>query len=165
MAFSKFCPSVTLECGQSGESEGIDVAKNYLDSIVNLNGGLGDIDVHKHRVYQTIARLKLDASAQIDFSFNPNASVDLSLLPNIDHLNFIRAEEGTELGYRLSSEIPLRVVDNHGNNVFSDYFEIDAENKIVFKKEVIPSMFTKNLEVAKEDCLAYLMKEIDLNAV
>jgi len=155
-ALATICPSVTLECGKVGEVDGIEHACRFLDTTIQLehlpSHEPSDIDL-----FHTVARVKIKQG--VDFSFD--GSGELSLNGQVELYNFREIEQGTEFASVNSDDLGLfEVWDDHEKNVVEEYFEI-SNGKIVLKKPMMPSMFTKNTEVISQDCLCYLMERIE----
>ena len=162
-AFAEVCPSVTLECGKSGDEKGVEVLVNYLEKVMHLHD-LDEIEFNKERlkIFETEARIKLHPAADLDFEFNPTTEKDLSFPSDFDFLNFSTIPKGTCIGYTAGlTEHPLMVIDNNNYNIFSEYFKIEGK-KIITEKHIFPSMFTKDQSVAKQDCLGYLMHKLNI---
>jgi hypothetical protein len=76
---------------------------------------------------------------------------------DLETLNFERVPEGTELG-RFSNELPpIRVIDNM-NETVTDRYLLFSENRILTRVPVVPSMFTRDVKIIRQDCLGYLME-------
>ncbi len=157
-AFARFCPSVTLECGKPGQQYGVRHALEYLDSCLHLTeipdrpvqpGGLD--------LFHSIAQVTIPD--EIRFDFCP-AAADLELAADIDHMNFTEIPEGTIIGKaRTDGSIPLIARDEFGHEVTARYFRIE-NGDIVLKRAIMPSMFTLDRKVIRQDCLGYIMERI-----
>ena len=155
-ALAAVCPSVTLECGKVGEVDGIEHACRYLETTMELEHlpahEPSDIDL-----FHTVARVVINDNT--NFSFD--GSGDLNINGSIELYNFREIKEGVDFATLHHDQVPVfEVWDDHGNNVFDQFFEI-RDCKIVLIKPVMPSMFTKNIEVIRQDCLCYLMERMD----
>lgn len=161
MAFSKICPSVTLECGQPDEAKGIAHTMRFLQELLTLK----DLDRKREReikLLSTVARLAIRDSAAVSFArpSSPNSTETLFLRDDLDELNFKAIAKGEKLGHTTSADA-LSIVDNEGHDVTKKYIDW-VNGDILCKREIFPSMLTKNVDVAKQDCLGYLMEEISL---
>ena len=154
-AMAKICPAVTLECGKVGELDGIDHACRYIQTVLELEH-LPDHVPSDIDLFHTVARVTI--LDDLDFSFD--GSGDLTLDGSIELYNFKEIHEGTRFA-TLNTEIEkiFNVFDDHGNDLVDDFF-IQEGNTIKLKKSVMPSMFTKDREVIKQDCLCYLMERL-----
>lgn len=155
-ALATICPAVTLECGKVGEVDGIEHACRFIETTMQLEHLPAhvptDIDL-----FHTVARVEV--SKNTDFSFD--GSGDITINGQIELYNFRELEEATEFA-RLNHEQAnsFEVFDENEKNVFDEYFIKEAD-KIVLKKPMMPSMFTQNTEVIRQDCLCYLMERLD----
>lgn len=155
-AFGQFCPSITIECGLSGEWHGVEHAIELIDATLNIHS-LAD---HRHDhdsvdVYETVVRVKLPEHALFDFG-NDNCQVDFRFPENFEHLNFVEQPAGSLLGWRFNHEAKLRVVDNHGRDVADEFIYYEG-HEIRMKRDVVPSMFTRDKQAVITDCLGYFM--------
>ncbi|GMG86866.1 M14 family metallopeptidase [Biformimicrobium ophioploci] len=155
-AFAKICPSVTLECGLPGEPEGIEHLYRYLKQL--LMSVDDDARVAEPcRIYHTVARLKVPYYCDFDFKFDAGTSRDYSFIKAFDHFNFQRIEAGTVVAYARPGGPQLAVLDNNDRLVTERYFRF-SDGKVVAQCDIIPSMFTTDQDVAREDSLGYLME-------
>lgn len=157
MAFSKFVPAVTLECGIPGVEEGVDYVTSYLNKVYDLNS-LSEVQYNKDKlsVYQTKARLMLNRDISLDYHFNPHGKNDVSLRSDIDDFNF-RELRPTEVIALAKKQEDIFVLDNNNEDVTQEYLAFDNQ-QVSLKKEVVPSMLTTDGEIALKDCLGYFME-------
>lgn len=160
MAFGEFCPAVTLECGQAGDTHGIDHAMSFLESVLRLEPPLPDTrpDEQALSLYHMTATVNL--ADGMDFGFEPDGR-DLRFVPHLDHYNFRELPAGTPLA-RTSGEYarPLRVTDHDGRDVTDEYIRI-ARGEVHTRRQVMPSMLTHDLNIIRSDCLCYFMERVD----
>ncbi|MCP4913584.1 MAG: succinylglutamate desuccinylase [Oligoflexia bacterium] len=160
MALARLCPSVTLEAGRSNETKGIAELVTKISSLLNLK----ELHLKKNKkeinVYHTVARLRVDEDATINFKEIADKEVDLSFIKDLDELNFKIVKKDTFIGF-INNHQKLWLESKPLENCFDDYFEI-IENKIYTKKEMIPAMLTQNIEVMKSDCLGYVMEKYEI---
>ncbi|MEJ2406542.1 MAG: M14 family metallopeptidase [Candidatus Thiodiazotropha sp.] len=161
MAFAELCPSVTLECGKVGSTHGVEHAMEYLDACLHLSEHpqhpLSDQDVD---LFHTVAQVKVSPDATL--GFQPDER-DLVFDTNLDHMNFREVPAGTALGWAngRGGDV-LDVRDEAGRGVRDDYFVFE-EGLLCFRKRVMPSMLTKDLDVIQQDCLCYLMERLSVS--
>ncbi|HHJ40094.1 MAG: peptidase M14 [Methylothermaceae bacteria B42] len=159
MAFARLCPAVTLECGKPGISQGVDHAFDYVDTCLHLKEipnkppSPGNVDL-----FHTVAQIKI--RKDIYFSFTDDKA-DLVLRSDLDHLNFMELSAGIALGEVHCDTIPLIALDEDGNEVTHLYFQVQA-GKLILKRKVMPSMFTMDERIIRQDCLGYLMERLPL---
>jgi hypothetical protein len=158
MAMSAVCPALTIECGKPGQEYGVEHARDFLDSCLHLHE-IPSLPVPAHDVdlYHTVATVKIPE--QVSFGFELD-DVDLSLVEGIDHLNFRELPAHTVLGRVRDGAAPrLDVSDEHGRDVFDRYFRIEHE-ALLTNCTFMPSMFTLDEKIIRQDCLGYLMERL-----
>ena len=158
VAFSKICPSVTLECGQSGETAGIDKTYQYILDVMHMETLDHKLKKGDVSIYETVGRIMIND--HVDFDFSPIAS-ELRFEEGFEKLNFTPLEEGSFFAHFNGTESPIKVFNDYGEDVFDDYFML-KNGELRIKQEVIPSMFTKNKQVILQDCLGYIMKCVEV---
>jgi len=78
----------------------------------------------------------------------------------MDHLNFRELPSGTQLGWlKDNGLIALDVCDDNGQEVYEKYFSVDA-GALVTARPLMPSMFTLDEKIIRQDCLGYLMEKL-----
>ncbi len=161
MAFSKFCPAVTLECGQASDPQGTDHALAYIESCMHL----GDIttvkmpseDVHLYHMVATVT-----VPDEVLFGFG-NVPTDIVFPKDLDGLNFQELPAGSSFGViNVAQTRPLLASDIHGKDVTDQFFRFDR-GQLETIREVMPSMLTLNRRIIHQDCLCYLMERIDID--
>jgi hypothetical protein len=158
MAFNRFCPAIILECGKPGDEHGLHRAKHFvrycleLDALPDQKIAASDIDL-----FHTVATVKIPDNVDFGFDDEPGR---LRLLSEFEGLNFRELPADTlfaHLADKASSEIPLAVSDQHGECVAARYFRLhDGEIRTLVP--LIPSMYTLDENVIRQDCLCYLME-------
>jgi hypothetical protein len=112
---------------------------------------------HDVDLYHTVATVKIPE--QVSFGFD-QGNVDLGLVEGIDHLNFRELPAHTVLGrVRDSAALRLDVSDEHGQDVYDRYFRIE-NNTLLTNCAFMPSMFTLDENIIRQDCLGYLMERL-----
>lgn len=158
MAMSYVCPSVTIECGKPGHKYGVEHARDYVDACLHLSE-LPQHPVASHDVdlFHTVAIVKVRENVSFGFG---DESVDLRLVNDMDHLNFRELPSGTQLGWlKDNGLIALDVCDDNGQEVYEKYFSVDA-GALVTARPLMPSMFTLDEKIIRQDCLGYLMEKL-----
>jgi hypothetical protein len=158
MAMSAVCPALTIECGKPGQEYGVEHARDFLDACLHLHEiPSHPVPSHDVDLYHTVATVKIPD--QVSFGFN-QGDVDLSLVEGIDHLNFRELPAHTVLGrVRDSAALRLDVSDEHGRDVYDRYFRIE-NNTLLTNCVFMPSMFTLDANIIRQDCLGYLMERL-----
>jgi len=160
MAFANLCPSVTVECGKVGQRAGIEHAREFLEACLHLSE-IPQHPVAHHDVdlFHTVATVKIPRAYSFGFGAHP---ADISLVSDLDRLNFRELPAGTTLA-RLDGVdgVPFEAWDECGQEVGGRFF--DTEDGILrTTRPLMPSMFTLDERVIRQDCLGYLMERYPL---
>ena len=158
LTFSEFCPSVTLECGQAGETHGTDHSIGFLETCMHLSDipytALDADDVH---LFHMVATVQVHEELLFGFGHVPT---DVAFRENLDVLNFQELPTGISLGdVNGGPAWPLQATDIDGADVTKQYFRFDR-GQIETVREIMPSMLTLDRRVIQQDCLCYLMERI-----
>lgn len=159
-AFSTLCPAVTVECGQPGEAPGTKHAREYLEW-ASRQTSFGDQRPTDLDIYHTVAIVRVPES--YSFAFD-GEDVDLRFHPDLDHMNFVELPAGTTLAH-VPTDRPLRlhVTDESGADVYERFLAI-ANGQLRTRVPVIPSMFTRDARIIRQDCLGYLMERYPIES-
>ena len=160
LAFSEICPAVTVECGKVGQAAGEQHALEFLDACLHLNElpdqPVADQDVD---VFHTVAIVRVPRSYSFGFG---DASADINFIEDLDHLNFRELPAGSTLAYLNGvTDLPLEASDEQGNEVAYRYFSV-KDGLLQTARPLMPSMFTLDERVIRQDCLGYLMERYPL---
>jgi hypothetical protein len=158
MAMSYVCPAVTIECGKPEHAYGMAHARDYIDACLHLNElPRHPVSSHDVELFHTVAIVKVPET--VSFGFGDDA-VDLQLVGNLDHLNFRELQAGTRLGrVEPGAAVMLDVCDDNGQSVYERYFAIE-DDMLVTARPLMPSMFTLDKRIIRQDCLGYLMERL-----
>ena len=161
MAFSTLCPSLTVECGKTGELEGIDHAYDLMRKVLKSDNSMYESEAYRDaHIFHTVANIKVKAGTSIFFGDQNNPNHELCFDTNFDDFNFKALPRGSRLGY-MNGEKSLYVYNNLKDDIFEQFFIVE-NGEILTKKAFIPSMFTKDQKVIHSDCLGYVMEEFSL---
>lgn len=160
LAFSRLCPAVTVECGQPGQAQGVEHACDYLDACLRLTElPVHPVAAHDIDLFHTVAIVKVPEAVSFGFGDAPG---DIRFLHNIDHFNFRELPAGAQLGWiDGAGSARLEAWDETGKDVSERYFAVD-EGRLCVRRPVMPSMFTLDARVIRQDCLGYLMERYEL---
>lgn len=160
MAFARYCPAVTLECGRPGQPHGLEHATEYLDACLNL-AEIPDHPVAEQDIdlFHTVAQVLVPE--HVTFSFR-DRGVHITFDEDLDHFNFQELPAGTTLGTANGDDL-LHVTahDEQGRDVTEKYFTL-RDGRLTLKRPVMPSMFTLDERIIRQDCLCYLMERMRL---
>lgn len=157
-AFARFCPSVTIEAGLPGNPEGTVAVYEFIEDVLHLDCFKESFSHQYVDLYHTIGRIKVKKEATIDFEFSESSASDLSFIQDIDSNNFELLKKNTTLAFCNDPNM-IYVIDNKGNEITGDILDFSG-NTAKTGRMIIPSMFTKDIYVMKEDCLGYLMEKM-----
>ena len=160
-AFKQACPSVTLECGQAGDSFGVEHAVEFIENCLNLTDIpcqpplANDIDL-----FHALAQVTVQEAVRFSYS-DPDA--DLLLREQLDELNFTELAPGTLLGQvhacYPANTLPLIARTDDGQEVSDQFFRLEG-NRLVLAQKIMPCMLSMDERVIRQDCLCYLMERI-----
>ena len=172
MAFAALCPAVTVECGQPGQPHGTEHVREFLNAALHLSElpdqppGSADLDL-----FHTVATVTIPETVSFGFANqqdqqrDPQTTVDLCLAAGLDHLNFRELPPGTRIATVLQAEhARIQAWDEHGREQTSRFFETH-DGELRTTRAVMPSMFTLDERVIRQDCLGYLMERYPVPSV
>lgn len=160
IAFVDICPSVTVECGKVGQSGGVKHAMQFVDACLHASSFSQNASQFNPVIYGTVGIVRL--SKDVSFSFTDETS-GILLDKNLDSLNFQELSPGTRIGrYQGNAWRGIEVWDNNGKNVADQYFDF-SNNEILLTRRIMPSMFTLNEVVIRQDCLCYFMERVPID--
>lgn len=157
IAFNKLCPSITIECGKSGDPTGFKMAFQLVLDVMHSQS-LSPKHKPEIQIFQTHARLKIKDGTQ--YSFSLKNCTDLAFPPQFERWNFKKLEAGDIFAESQAKHLPLVVVDENEKDCTYKYFD-HANGKIIVKQEFVPAMLTQDKTVIAQDCLGYLMRQIN----
>jgi succinylglutamate desuccinylase len=132
LAFSEHCPSVTLECGKSGQAGSVDRAFQHLLDVMHMNSFDHKSPTSDHRIYQTVARLVVDPNVQIGFK---GQKAELKFVDEFEELNFSSVPAGYTMAHFTGTQPPLKVLTESNEDQFEQFFEVSGESLVVKKKD------------------------------
>ncbi len=153
-AFSDFCPSVVLECGQASDKSGEDHALSYLEDIIQMDN-LSSRDSDNLKLYHTIARVLIPKTITIG-----NSTSDIKLNTQLEDKNFHQIQPGTEFASTNSTKEKLIIVSSESHEDITDEYMEVKDGSILFRKSITLSMFTTNERAIRQDCVCYFMEEL-----
>jgi len=168
LALSRFCPSIVMECGLPGHTLGIDSGIRCIENLLE-NSKLENSKKKQRKknqsqnisIYHTSATMYIAPDAEVCFHPQPFIAKErLCLISHLDKFNFKQLAVGTVLG-KISDSKQIKLIDKNGLNVFNQFFSI-VEHDLTVKSPFIPCMLTKNIQIAKSDCLGYIMEKSSL---
>jgi len=158
LAFSEFCPAVTLECGKAGRVHGIDHSIGFIETCLHLDALPTSPDgVNGARLYHMVATVRIPDDVLFGFG---NVPVEVAFRANLDSFNFHELTIGVTWGdIHDGPPKPLKATDLNGVDVTDHYFRFDR-GQIETRCRMMPSMLTQDRRVIHQDCLCYLMERV-----
>lgn len=153
---ARYCPAVTLECGQPGDKTGIEHALHTLELCLHSEISDGpDDEIDRVELFHTVARMIVPPDSRIAFGQMENA--DFVFPEGFDAWNFRPLPVGTHFGVARSTDKRLRVRNDAGRDITEEYFSL--ENGVMkTRKTFSPTMLTLDERVILQDCVGYIME-------
>lgn len=157
--FSESMPSVTLECGNNENHDGIQKAFQLVLDVLALDSLNGHEQHNSVEVFQTIGKIVIPKDTSYSFD---GSTADIQFPENFENLNFSPLAKGFSLATANSSaDSPLKVMGNSGSDNTDEFIETQ-NGQLVLVQNLTPSMLTTQRDVIEKDCLGYLMKKLSL---
>lgn len=158
-AMGDVCPAVTCECGKVGDESGVEHAAGFVHSALHMSR-IPDrpVPVGDLHLFHTVATIRVPSG--LDFSFEPT-DADVVFHADLDRMNFAEVPAGTPIARRRPGAPLLVVEDETGKDVGQEFLLQDGES-IRLRRPTMPSMFTKDIAIIRQDCLGYLMERYPL---
>lgn len=159
-AFSPLCPTVSCECGEIGNAEGVIQAGVLIEKCLHASpaafgeGGAGDGPLD---VMRAIAVLKVPEVLSLS---SDGAEADVRLWPGIESLNFRDVEPGHVLATaaaHLDVE-PVQVFGLSGERL--DGIVRRNGSEVGLASGGVLAMLTRDVRAIRQDCLGYLMQRL-----
>lgn len=157
------CPTVTIECGGRLDEESHEIAWeglcSYFTSINVLEQGPVNLGLE---LLHNPVRLELNPDCQICYSEQVSSKHDLTLPPDIEHLNAGITKKDTLLGWvSTDGSSNLSTIFSSKNSldecVLNELVYIE-DGKLLTRQDLKLFMITTNSVIAKMDCLFYAVK-------
>ena len=150
-------PTVTIEAGGATDRQAHELAYRGFSRYV-LAKNFADLSSPVIVAHHPI-RVELKKGASLSYASSPVAKVDLTLLSDVDRLNFGTISTQEPLGWIGSRGLDvLWARDATGQNLTSTLFSLhNGELRLAHAGRLM--MATTNPEIAKSDCLFYLLPD------
>ncbi len=160
----RFCPSMAIECGLSGDEFGIERATKFLTEVVKIRTK-EDLIEHKFKknIFKSFGKFTLPIDTEVSFirrDFLPTEkNKGVYFFDDLEGYNLKLVPEGTHFGFLFGEKSQVESFTDFGEDIFSKYFEI-KDNKIISKISFYAAMVTKDVAVAKADCFFYFLNKV-----
>ncbi len=158
----KMMPTVTIECGGAQDEESNTMTTEGLAKYITLDDVLsqrhGDMSLE---FFHNPMRLELQEGGDIAYGDHCLIEEGVTLLPSVENYNFGFIDSSTRLGF-VSGELAasLSVKDVAGQECLLSYFELRG-GELYARMRLKLFMVTSNPEIARKDCLFYLVEPDD----
>jgi len=152
-------PTITFECGGAQEESSHELAIERVTRFLQID------DVFEQpaadwglEILHNPIRVELKPDASIVYSLTPAAGFDVTLPPDVEHLNFGLIDTSTQLGWLGPKGLNcFNVLTHDGLDVTHDILR-EEENRFYPAQNLKAFMITPNATIAKSDCLFYVVK-------
>ena len=148
----------SLPIAMNGDAGSAERAADFIEGCLHLS----EFPAHAPHpqdldLYHSVATVKVPEDVTLSFGED---SVDLWLVPELDHMNFRELIPHTFWGrVRAGCLRPLEVTDTAGNSAFDRYFTV-SRGELRLARTVMPAMLTLDERAIRQDCLCYLMERM-----
>ncbi|WP_286268971.1 M14 family metallopeptidase [Thalassotalea hakodatensis] len=151
------CPVITIECGGSKDEQAHAVA---LQGITELAHCPNLSNYHQKNNVKIIYKplcLMVNADVDLHFSQHDEGYSGVTFINKIEQLNYGGVKEGQMLGWLDEHGLNnLMLINDVGDNVIDKYFAV-RDNQLISLTCLKVFMATNNVDVAKNDCLFYIV--------
>ena len=148
-------PSVTIECGRSGDPAADEIAWAGLRRLVDVSDLRLDASPPSLEVAVDPVRVSVRPGIALDFGDGPGAGPGLTVSREIDRHNWERVPPGTCIGWlEQGCEWPLEALGAGDEDRSFDLFVL-RDGRLETRRSMIPVMMTTHRENALADCLFY----------
>jgi hypothetical protein len=156
-ALERWCPSVTIECGQAHDPGADETAWQGLRRLL-LTDRIDPVVVSPRpiEVFTGPVRVALAPGLSLAFADAPDPNADVTIDPRVDRFNFETLAAETRIGHvRPGAPWPLVAVDEAGRESSRDLFAVEPGGALITRRSMVPIMMTTHREIALSDCLFY----------
>ncbi len=152
------CPVITLECGGSIDLKADQTALKAIHILAGkqnlfLDGDSPLPDILKHPL-----RFEIAAEASLEYAKSPVTGIDITLVADIEKHNFGITAQNEFLGWLGPRGLDyFSAIDDAGNDIKHELFTVQ-DNMLYTAQPLRLFMVTPRPEIAKKDCLFYLVR-------
>jgi hypothetical protein len=155
-------PAVALELGPIGDPRCDERACDFVRRCLELTHVPAGADAQELELFRTRVRVHVAEGAPFSFA-GDGLDTSLILTSGVEGVNFHALAAGTEFGAGSQPVTELlRVLDVAHRDVTDQYFA-NRDGRIVLTQAVVPSMYTTDPLVVRQDCLCYFMERMTLD--
>jgi hypothetical protein len=151
-------PSVSIECGRSGDPAADEAAFEGLDRYLSREDLALEGTPRPMTLLVDPVRICIPEGVEIAFGEGPDLAIDLTVSQDIDRHNFELLPRGTQIGWLGARGIwPIEIQSREGRARGGEFFTINA-GVLETLRPLIPVMMTTNVRSAIDDCLFYALQ-------
>lgn len=155
-------PTVTIECGGAKQQQAHNFALGGIMRFATVEN-LFDGPKPAMDIFHNPMRLEIKKEASLCYATSFNSDFTLTLLPDIENLNFGYVNNTTILGFLNREDLQqLTIKTATGEDNAAHYFCV-IDDTLRPKIPMKFFMVTTNAEIAKRDCILYLVPASDEN--
>ncbi len=148
------CPIVTIECGGAKEEKSHETAYKGLVALATQADVFSMEPPDLHVICHPV-RIKAHEGISLCYGLDKTDEVDITLVPDIEKLNYQVTEAGTELAWLdRSLHDCLTAINDHGEEVIDVLFDV-VNGRLTAKRNLRVFMATERADIALSDCLFY----------
>ncbi len=152
------CPIITLECGGSYDLSADQTALNAVNVIARCDDLYKIDDKPEPDIFTHPLRFEIKENVSIGYSEASLANCDVTLASDIEKHNFGLTPENCVLGWVGPEGLDyFTAFDDQGRDIKDELFAI-RENQLVTAQTLRLFMVTPRPEIARKDCLFYLVR-------
>lgn len=153
------CPTVTIECGGAQDNSSHEIALNGIKRFTQIEDLSSIENVNEVEVIYHPIRVKLSPNTFLNYNDKP-VGKGITLSKNIEEANFRLNKKGAKLGWVDDNGLNNLVIeDEHLHGKPQEFFEVN-NNELVCANDFRIFMATNKAEIAMNDCLFYVVKEV-----
>ena len=157
------CPTITIECGGSQDSQAHELAYEGINRFCSSEYLH---DCHHNNPVEIIhspLRLQIKANVALSYAEKNSQASGVILKHNIEQFNYGIAQRGQKFGWLNDCGLEnLELIDANNEDVITDYFTV-LNYELICATNLRIFMATPNVNIAKNDCLFYVIKQRDIN--
>ncbi len=153
------CPSVTIECGRSGDPAADDIALAGLTTFLERDDLALRTPGRSMSVLAEPIRICIKSEVSLAFGREARPDVQLTISDDMDRHNFELLPAGTPIGWlEPGTSWPLDARRPDASECSRTMFQVRG-NVLETRRDFIPIMMTTKPEIVKSDCLFYAVRE------
>jgi hypothetical protein len=152
-------PSVTVECGRSGDPVADASALAGLESYLTEEClERRRVRAKRMEVFVDPVRVCVRDGVELAFGDGPVAGADFTIARNVDRHNFERLAGGVVIGWLGTGGVwPIEALGEKNRDLSRDLFDVQG-GVLETRQSLIPIMMTSNRSNALADCLFYVVQ-------